>query len=132
MSEMSLTNVAIDIVDSDELDAEARIGVRRIGYLWCCRDGSGLQIADLQVNEEYRRHGIGTKLLHLVLTTADEAGIEEIWGGITKDDLARWPGLIDWYKRNGFVVSEPDVDIRQPQFERKVVRREGANQQHSE
>src|SRR4051794_682856 len=96
------------VVDDESLDVEAWLDGRKIGYAWCERTGDRLKVADLHVGDAYRRRGIGSELLRRVLRAADAAGILEVWGVVTADDLARWPGLLDWYRRHGFGVAEPD------------------------
>jgi ribosomal protein S18 acetylase RimI-like enzyme len=120
---MEKDQVAYTITDPDDLDIEASLEGRRVGYIWCLRDGCRLKIADLQVAQAYQRRGIGARLLRTVLQAADGAGIDEVWGVVTDDDLKRWPGLLRWYERNGFTITEPDADARDgPPAVKKIIR----------
>lgn len=111
------------IVDADDLDSEARINDRRIAYLWCTREDDRLMLEDFQVEPGYRRRGIGSQLLKVVLDTADRAGIRVISGKVTADDLKNTPGLLDWYERNGFVITDPEAhDSHGPVAVKMIVR----------
>jgi hypothetical protein len=50
--------VITDVVD---LDAQASLEGRQVGYIWCLRDGRGLKIAGLNVVDRHRRQGIGKR-----------------------------------------------------------------------
>jgi GNAT superfamily N-acetyltransferase len=110
---LSLVKYSILRNDEEEVDAEARHGGVRIGWLWCERDGDGLKISDLHVEQEYRGHGIGDQLLRMVLEAADRRGISAVWGLITADDLKRSHHLPGWYERRGFQVVKPDLQDKQ-------------------
>jgi len=111
------------IVDEDDLDAEALIDGRRVGYAWCVREGERLKVSDLHVDDGHRHQGIGGRLLRIVLAAVDAANVREVWGIVTADDLARWPELLDWYRRHGFHVTDPDEDGEDvPGAVKKIVR----------
>lgn len=102
-------NVQYVIIDDEDLDAEAQIDGQSIGYAWSTRTDDRLQLCDIHVDGGFRGHGIGGGLLRFVLATATAAGIHEVWGIVTNDDLAPWPGLANWYAQNGFGL-QPATD----------------------
>jgi hypothetical protein len=57
-SRMDFSRVEFE-VDDEVLDVEARLDGRRIGYVWCVRDGDRLKLSDLHVDKDFRQHGIG-------------------------------------------------------------------------
>jgi GNAT superfamily N-acetyltransferase len=65
-----------------------------------------LLLADVHVEPEYRRRGIG-RLLAVVVEAADRAGIRKICGKVTAEDLRNTRGLLEWYQRHGFIVTDP-------------------------
>lgn len=109
--------------DEEELNIEARLDGHRIGYVWCERDRERLQICDLRIDDKQRRRGIGTGLLQRALDSADVAGVREIWGEVTLKDIERWPGVLRWYERHGFVVQEADDECIRTAA-KKIVRRQ--------
>lgn len=109
MSQQKPPNVQFVIIDDEELDAEAHLGGRKIGYVWNMRTGDRLQLCDIHVDERCRGSGVGGGLLGFVLAAATAAGIREVWGLVTNDDLKRSSGLVNWYAKNGFRV-EPATD----------------------
>ena len=117
------------ITDEDDLDVEVRLDGRRVGYLWCLRDGDRLKLADLRIDEDKFRHqGYGSGLLRFVLDRANALGIQEVWGVVTADDVRNTPYLLTWYERLGFAVSnaqpESDPDLKGgPAAIKKIVRR---------
>ena len=92
----------------DELNVEAWHEGLQVGHALCERHGEQLKICDLWIEERLRRNGIGTGLLRHLLQTADAAGIREVWGEVTLEDIGRWPGLLQWYEKHSFVAQEPD------------------------
>ena len=52
--------------------------------------------------KNYRRQGLGTKLLDLSIEHAKERNVQCIYGSVMQDDIARTPGLVEWYERYGF------------------------------
>lgn len=109
---MAARRVRCQIADADDedLDADAVLDDERIGYVNCIREGDRLMIADIEIKEPFPRHGIGSELLRFVLDAADAAGFRDVWGKITADDVKKTPGLRGWYERQGFSVTDPDVD----------------------
>lgn len=57
---------------------------------------------------ECRKLGIGTALLRLIVRNARSSGFSEIRGKIARHDLEAFPGLIDWYVRQGFLAGPPE------------------------
>lgn len=62
---------------------------------------------------DYRRRGIGSVLLDLVITTARNRGASRIEGMVVEKDVAANPTLLDWYRRSGFSVTR-DRDPKGP------------------
>ena len=56
----------------------------------------------------FRRLGIGTLLLTRLIAEAKERGIKEIWGSVTPSDIIASPHLLQWYRKFGFSVENPD------------------------
>ena len=52
--------------------------------------------------------GVGRRLMREVISKASEAGIREIWGSVTPDDIDRTPQLLDRYRHLGFAVLDAD------------------------
>ena len=122
---MSVGSVRCVIVDGEDLDAEALLDGVKIGYANCFREGDRLKICDLQVDDGYRRRGIGRQLIRFVLEVADGAGVGEVWGLVTEQDLTRWPGLTAWYERLGFAITDANAADKNdvPDAVKRIVRR---------
>ena len=56
----------------------------------------------------FRSLGIGTRLLNYILSKATTAGVREVWGSVTQQDIDRNPHLLSWYEHHGFIISEAD------------------------
>ena len=125
---MQLSDIEFE-EDDEDLDVEARLDGRRIGYIWCVRDADRLKVSDLHVEPEFRRHGIGGRLLRMVLTSADKEGVREVWGLVTQEDLKRWPNLTSWYQHLGFTVMDATAADREdvPDAVNRIVRRRHAS-----
>ncbi len=101
---------------------------RRIGYALCLLQGEDFFLGDLQIESaislprslwsrllfrhpvviDYRRRGLGSALLALVIAHARECGCRRVTGKVTQRDLTGYPDLAGWYRRNGFVyTSDP-------------------------
>lgn len=106
----------------EELNVEAWHDGKKVGYALCERHREQLKICDLWIEQRLRRNGIGTGLLRHLLQTADAAGVREIWGEVTLEDVGRWHGLLQWYERHNFVAQEPD-DACIPTAAKKIIRR---------
>ena len=80
-------------------------GDQEQGYLTLC---------DIRVSEQHSRQGLGTALLHEVFLLAMRRSFPQIQGKIVAKDAAAFPGLLDWYRKHGFVVqsiaSDPQPD----------------------
>jgi GNAT superfamily N-acetyltransferase len=100
------------------------------GHAWCMPEGDVLKLHDIDIKNgiplpesgfarilrrifrserptyDYRKRGLGTVLLQLVIATAKHKGFSRIEGYIVEDDAAANPSLFDWYRRHGFVVRE--------------------------
>ncbi len=130
--------------DDGDIDIGAIIGGVRIGHVRTVRDENRLLLAELRVEDAIRRqwpifpkllrstigerapwsargHGVGRELLKRVLAEADVSGVRETWGSVMSNDVESTPHLLDWYKRLGFSVAEPD-DECVPGAAMKIVR----------
>ena len=58
-------------------------------------------------NKNYRHQGLGTKLLSLLIEHAQEKKVQRIYGSVMQDDIAKTPGLVEWYERHGFQGCDP-------------------------
>jgi GNAT superfamily N-acetyltransferase len=52
--------------------------------------------------KNYRRRGLGTELLKLLLDLARENKVKQVRGSIIKLDAIKTPNLIEWYEKRGF------------------------------
>ncbi len=106
-------------VENDDFNVLARLEGCRIGNVWGTRDGDRLTLEDIEVKEDeelplalrrefgsLRRRGIGTQILRRFLERADSEGITEIRGSVMPHAVAENPGLLPWYEKHGFVVSD--------------------------
>lgn len=106
-----MSNIQIEVdIDEDGFDLFATLDGRRAGHASCTHDDAHLCIRDLEVLASFRRRGIGSRLLAEVINKAAELEMEQVWGSITADDIATTPYLLAWYKRSGFIISEPDAE----------------------
>jgi len=130
------------------LEVQVRWRGRCVGHATCTCAGPRWKLCDLKVEEgiqlswplpfrvlawlglsrrqrKLRGQGIGTRLLERVLAEADAAGVDELWGAVVPVDLERWPGLLAWYERHGFTVSEPDGECLEHAVKKITRRRSG-------
>lgn len=114
--------------DGTSLDLYAQVDGQQVGKALCTIIGATLTIHDLEVKDSYRapahslfqwlgfrrrpvslrRHGIGTALIHHLFEISRQLGVHEMRGSVVRNDIDRFPGLLAWYKRFGFLVTEPD------------------------
>jgi GNAT superfamily N-acetyltransferase len=69
---------------------------------------NGLDLIEAMLKKEpknYRRRGLGSKLLQVIFEYAQRLGAVEICGNIVQKDLAANPGLLHWYRKHGFEVT---------------------------
>jgi GNAT superfamily N-acetyltransferase len=97
---------------------------RRIAYAWCYSLGDEFKLADWKIENEaitpqslwarmwrrpeiknYRRRGIGSQLLPLVISHARAIDARRITGVIASRDLEEFPALLAWYERFGFLYT---------------------------
>lgn len=71
---------------------------------------------------DFRHLGIGRLMMRRLLAEARAAGLREVWGSVTRDDIDRAPHLLDWYRRLGFMVLEADQECI-PTAAKKIVMR---------
>ncbi len=92
--------------------------------VWDDHERTRLLLADLKVEHDkliekerllwperranFRRLGIGRRLLREVVRQAPLMGARELFGKIVDLDLEPRPFLLDWYAREGFEIREPD------------------------
>ena len=106
-------------------DWQIHDGEYRIGYAWCTLHGDVFNIGDLKFEEaviqpqtflarlfgrpvqtrRYRRRGLGSSLLPLIIRHARSCGARRITGLISTGDLGAFPELSAWYARYGFVFT---------------------------
>ncbi len=84
-------------------------GSRLTAYAYLKWQSDSLDIRDLHVVAQFRRRGLGDILLSRIVSWAQIAGIEEVWGGIVLEDINESPFLLDWYQRRGFKVEFPEA-----------------------
>ena len=64
-----------------------------------------LVLGDIQITDKtYRHRGLGTTMLRKLFEIARDNGAKYIEGIVVARDIADTPGLLDWYRREGFVV----------------------------
>lgn len=67
-----------------------------------------ITVTELKKNSRnYRHRGVGTKLLNLLIEHAKEKNMQRIYGSVMKHDIAKTPGLAEWYERHGFQRCDP-------------------------
>lgn len=105
-----------------------------IGYARGEREGDRLRLLDFKVEKSappgtdfpqgtpLRGRGIGTALLTRLLQEADAAGLREIWGNVTQNDIDETPHLLAIYEKHSFSVQEPDGECESNPA-KKIVRR---------
>ena len=88
---------------------------RRIGTvesIW--NEEEGLDLADIIIFERYcklRQHGLGKAMMKTFIDGVKKQGARHIWGFIQPHEGSTKEYLIDWYKRQGFVVYEAKPGI---------------------
>lgn len=96
--------------------------VGRIQGLW--QDNREFLISDLEVYDDlpisktpflpfekrgnFRKIGVGKRLLREMVNFAKNNGAARIHGSIVSGDVSANGGLLDWYRREGFIVRDPD------------------------
>jgi GNAT superfamily N-acetyltransferase len=78
---------------------------RRVGHITLDWDLPRVKLADIRVEPTYRRRGLGTAALRVVIDLAQHKGATEITAFIVWRDAARMPDLPAWYARRGFRVT---------------------------
>ena len=58
----------------------------------------------------FRGLGIGSRLLTEFIAEARKRGIREIWGSVTDGGAKQTPHLLDFYKKHGFSITDPDAE----------------------
>ena len=61
---------------------------------------------NVHVEEEFRRRGLGGKMVRELEATARELGCSYIWGYISVNDLHYKPWLREFYEKLGFEIDE--------------------------
>ena len=75
------------------------------------RDGTEMELCDIHLAEKYQRLGIGTQLLQRVDQLACQKKCRIITGHVTQEDFQNFPGLLDWYRQNGFTIERVNPAI---------------------
>ncbi len=71
-----------------------------------------LQLCDIRIlASAYRARGLGTQLLHEVISFAGRKGAEAIAGPVSKPDFEVTPYLLGWYRQHGFRVTMVEHEI---------------------
>ena len=114
------------------LNVEALWRGIRVGHVWCMiEDDRKLLVCDMHINDQvptphpftrwllnvigipcktrsFRGMGVGRRMIRAVISEASEAGIREVWGSVTPNDIDRTPHLLDKYRNLGFTVLDAD------------------------
>ncbi|MCL2645895.1 MAG: GNAT family N-acetyltransferase [Phycisphaerales bacterium] len=129
---MKISEVIIETVWKNDYSVDF-LAIRRgdqIGHACCTLDGRRMRLEDIKVYDNHRRvklpgllrhlcflgifscrrnfrkNGVGTKLLRQVQEKARAIGVEEVCGDITRSDLTNW--LVSWYEQQGFLVLDSE------------------------
>jgi GNAT superfamily N-acetyltransferase len=123
--------------DPEDITLEARVeggvisvfaswrNIRRVGMIQGIQQEDGeFLISDLTVEDDvlisrtpvlpiekranFRRLGIGKKLLREMVAYAKQNGAARIYGSVVGRDTRANPDLLDWYSREGFTIRDPD------------------------
>jgi GNAT superfamily N-acetyltransferase len=111
-------------------------GEYRIGFAHCLKDGSILTLGDIKLEatfvkpagqwerwarkllglqhypKNYRKRGLGSALLKVIIHWAKENGFTQIKGSISNVDTPHNPKLVEWYNRLGFTFSKYSTNGR--------------------
>jgi GNAT superfamily N-acetyltransferase len=80
---------------------------------WSRERPDNLVIENIQIVEPAHRHqGLGTAMLRKLLDIARENGVKHIQGRVVENDIRETPGLLDWYRREGFSVRSNATETR--------------------
>jgi len=101
----------------------------QVGWATCILHADGMDLTDIIILEEpmlfprglwrvvpytlysrlkgknYRRRGLGTELLKIVIEKARKKDVAYIRGYITNQGIADNPKLLEWYRKHGFTVT---------------------------
>jgi GNAT superfamily N-acetyltransferase len=123
--------------DPEEITLEARVegvvlsvfaswrSTRRVGMIQGIRQDDGeFLISELRVEDDvfisrtpllpfekhanFRRLGIGKRLLREMVAYAKQNCAIRIYGSVVGRDTRANPDLLDWYSREGFTIRDPD------------------------
>jgi ribosomal protein S18 acetylase RimI-like enzyme len=71
-----------------------------------------LTLGDIHIADMRDRHkSLGTAMLQTLFEVARREGIRYMHGFVTPDDQQATPGLVAWYRREGFLVQEDGRSI---------------------
>lgn len=128
------SQVQLDISQGDNyLDILAQSPQGRVGYAFGSISKDRLCLCDLKVSDDapvsypfahnilvtlfgsclqanFRGLGIGSRLLRAFVDEARKLGIREIWGSVHDGDATQTPHLLDFYKKHGFSITDPDAE----------------------
>ncbi len=104
----------------------------RVGYAWFTIEDRRMRLEDIRVEESVRvmrrpfwllnplGYGFakihprgqraGSRLLDLVIRTARNRRVTEIYGSVTPAVLKESPFVLQWYERQGFAMLAPDSE----------------------
>lgn len=129
--------------DDDAFDLRVTLYGEPIAHIYSTRIGKRVRLEDVRVEETTRGRGpcrcrmlrligwwppklrglgIGTDLLRRFLQWADDEGVPEVWGEVTKAALMENRDLLGWYRKHLFKVQDPDAECKLPGVVKKVVR----------
>lgn len=129
---IDLRDIEVVVVRHEhEFDVNAFWRNRCVGYAWCNVIETRVKISDFKVTDEFRvpwplllgvlnwfgvsrgtmnlrNMGVGSAILSRVLSEAVSLGAHEVWGSVVAHDVRQNPRLLDWYRKRGFEIQEPD------------------------
>jgi GNAT superfamily N-acetyltransferase len=88
---------------SASLLVEKRLDKKTGNYSECSRM---IDLGDIEVDQEHRRQGLGTTMLSELERQAIMLKATKISGKITDGDEKETPGLLGFYRGNGYVVKK--------------------------
>jgi len=84
----------------------------QIGYVnlvWF-QDEEWLDLSDIALNKDHRARGLGTQLIMRIEEMGRQQGAQKIKGRVTASDIKVFPGLLDWYQKQGYTVKSASAD----------------------
>jgi len=100
---------AVQVVEDSAQSFEVNLtfGGRYVGRaVSTSRSRYEVEFSDVELEPPYRRKGLGTKLVKLVITRLRERGVRHIYGSVPRSALEEFPEIVQWYERLGFKNGE--------------------------